>query len=324
MSDVLQQNHADALVEYVRWLRRKREGCVAEVAAEFKETREMRLLEDMYSKEEVESILDGLLALVRTTIKKDLQTSMNSTVLLVKQIFEQVEKSGLSVNTDIMSTEDGKLLKEVEQWENSLTGGGPVPQLKARASVSKPVAKVSLGAVGQTQDPKLLSALEDERERNKELTDKFQKLQVQCTTILKTKSELQAQVDALTAENAALSSTANSSGDTATVLNAQVKKLEAELQSLRDAPLPPPVTTVSESDVASLMSELQGTQARVADLTSQLEEAQTEIQARIEKSKQFANMRQILAKKNAVVKDLRDQLSANGIAIKGDVEATED
>eukprot|EP00965_Chrysotila_dentata_P209851 6185531-Pleurochrysis_carterae.AAC.1 len=32
---------------------------------------------------------------------------MNSTVLLVKQIFEQVEKSGLSVSTDIMSTEDG-------------------------------------------------------------------------------------------------------------------------------------------------------------------------------------------------------------------------
>ena len=48
----------------------------------------------------------ALLAVVRTTIKKDLSTSMNSSVLLVKQLFEQAEKSNVNLMTDLPSTED--------------------------------------------------------------------------------------------------------------------------------------------------------------------------------------------------------------------------
>ena len=74
----------------------------------------------------------------------------------------------------------------------------------------------------------------------------------------------------------------------------------------------------------SLMAELRTAQARVEELSAQLEEAQNEIAARMEKSKQFGNMRQMLAKKNAVIKGLRDQLKANGIAMAGDVDAQDD
>ena len=39
---VLGPEHAEQLVAYLRFMRRKREQCVAEVAAEFKELRESR------------------------------------------------------------------------------------------------------------------------------------------------------------------------------------------------------------------------------------------------------------------------------------------
>ena len=46
---VLGPEHAEQLVAYLRFMRRKREQCVAEVAAEFKELRESRLFEESSS-----------------------------------------------------------------------------------------------------------------------------------------------------------------------------------------------------------------------------------------------------------------------------------
>jgi len=319
---ILQPAHADALLQYVRFLRSKREQCVAEVAAEFKELRELRLLEESakYSTEDVESMLDGLLATVRLKIKQDLQPSMHSTVLLMKQLMEQAEKSGVSLTANLSATEDRSLLAAVAEWEAGLSSSSAVPQLKAKASTAaKPAA--ALPQVGQAQDPKVLVELQQQKEDNQSLNEKFQKLQVQCTGILKEKTQLKAQLEALSAENASLSSTSAASGDSAAALRGQVARLEAELAALRSAPPPEPVVVTDHSTTESLKSELQSAQSRVADLSSRLEEAQTEIQARVEKSKQFANMRQMLAKKNTVVKGLRDQLVANGIAVAGDVAA---
>ena len=47
---MLSPQHAEQLVEYLRFLRRKREQCVSEVAAEFKELRESRLFEDQHER----------------------------------------------------------------------------------------------------------------------------------------------------------------------------------------------------------------------------------------------------------------------------------
>lgn len=314
---ILQPDNASQLVEYVRFLRRKREQCLSEVVAEFKEAKEMRLFEDSYSKETVESILDGLLAAVRTAVKKDLMQSMNSTVLLFKQVLEQTEKAGATVTTDLAATEDRNLLAAVETWESGMTSGAAVPQLRARAATLKPAA-VALAPVGQAQDPKLLEELEAQKESNASLHEKFQKLQIQCTDILKDNSQMRAKVESLSAQNNTLVSTASGGAEELAALKGQVAELQSQLNSAREAP------PVAHSGVDSLMLELQQSQERVSELTSSLEDAQAEIAARVEKSKQFANMRQMLAKKNGIVKGLRDQLIANGLQVPGDVAAVED
>ena len=57
----LNPDHDRQLVEYLRFLRRKRDTAIAEVAAEFKEVNESRLFEESYSADEVANILEGLL-----------------------------------------------------------------------------------------------------------------------------------------------------------------------------------------------------------------------------------------------------------------------
>ena len=140
---LLDTQHAEQLVEYLRFLRRKRDQCVSEIAAEFKELLQSRLLEDQrtpmlhtrrhgprsapgppegcsqrqltlppqagpitrapagrvgagwpnsawfghrYTREDVEALINGLLAVVRTTVKKDLQFTSSSSILLLKQV----------------------------------------------------------------------------------------------------------------------------------------------------------------------------------------------------------------------------------------------
>jgi len=66
------------------------------------------------------------------------------------------------------------------------------------------------------------------------------------------------------------------------------------------------------------MGELRDAQARIQELSMQVEDAQAELSAKLEKTKQFLSMRTLLTKKNVVVRQLREQLKENGIAPAGD------
>ena len=78
----MQSSESDALLaSYLRFLNRKRDGSIAEVAAEFHETVTTRLLDDSYGVEHVNAILDDLLAVVRATMKRDLSMTNHSCLL---------------------------------------------------------------------------------------------------------------------------------------------------------------------------------------------------------------------------------------------------
>lgn len=164
----MQSSESDVLLaSYLRFLNRKRDGSIAEVAAEFHETATTRLLDDSYGVDDVNAILDDLLAVVRSTMKRDLSTTSHSSVLLVKQMCEQAEAAGMALSCDLPATEDRGLLSAVEQWEQSMQGGGSfAPPLTARAHVDSRTVARALPVIGQAQDPKLLSELQSTRDEN--------------------------------------------------------------------------------------------------------------------------------------------------------------
>jgi len=321
---VLAPDHANQLVDYLRFLKRKREACIAEVAAEFKELRESRLFEDQYTREDVEALINGLLAVVRTTMKKDLQGSGASSVLLLKQIFEQAEKSGISLSTDLLSTEDLNLVEGVRAWEESVKNSGAAPQLRMQARTGMLASRgQSLPGIsaGMVQDPRLLDELDSQKVANQELTQMFQKLQVQCTAIMREKTEAAAQLDSARSQLISYRQS-NSTLDPA-YLQGEIARLESELAAARAMPMEPLLLPGQAAGVDSLMAELHSAQARIEQLTNDVDDARAELQAKLEKTKQFLSMRTLLTKKNMVIKQLRDQLGAHGIASVDDIGATD-
>ena len=226
-----------------------------------------------------------LLAVVRQAMKRDLQSTMFSSVLLLKQAFEQAESNnGLTLTTNLAATEDIGLLEAVEQWDRSVHGSsGSAPPLSARASVVRASPSRTLRPVGMTQDPRLIADLQGARDDNASLQERFQRMQVQTQQILREKSELQAQVEAMSAV----------SSDETEALRAQVDQLQAELQAAydREAAAPPPEQSSSGHD--TLLRELHDAQDATAQLQASLDQAQAELDSRLERSTQFVNLKQV-------------------------------
>jgi len=307
------------LVKYLHFLRRKRDSAIAEVAAEFNELKVSRLFDDEnYAAEDVAAMLDGLLALVRSSMKQSLQTTNFGSVLLLKQVLEQCDEAqGLPINieTDLTVMDDRSKLAAVERWDQDVHGGSSSapPPLRVRAAVSSRQGARALPVIGQAQDPKLLSELQSSRDDHATLQERFNRLQMQCTDTMRQKSAMQAEIDALmSAGGVADADAAEAAG-----LRQQVADLQADLDEARHA------GGGGGGNTDSLMHELHGLQDANAQLTDELDAARADATARVERSTQFVNMRQMLAKKNMVVRQLRDQLAAHGIHVD-DVDAVDD
>jgi len=301
-------NFPDGLVEFARIQRRQREKVASEVAADFKDMADTRLFEEQYSKEDLEIVMDNLLAVVRATIKRDLAEANHGAVILLKQILEQAEGAGVAVRADLAAAEDGSLLEAVARWEEEvLAAGGTQASLEARAAASR--ADARLGQIGRMQDPKLVADLERATEANAQLAERVAKLRAQAETVGVDKGALAGRIADGSAATAAAYDSAAAASDGAAALRAQVGALEAELAAVREAA----GGGGGGGGHDALRAELVAAQERVADLASQLGDAQAECVARVEKTKQAASLRQMLTKKNVLVKQLRDTLIANGI-----------
>ena len=302
-------NFPDGLVEFARIQRRQREKVASEVAADFKDMADTRLFEEQYSKEDLEIVMDNLLAVVRATIKRDLAEANHGAVILLKQILEQAEGAGVEVRADLAAAEDGSLLEAVARWEEEvLAAGGTQASLEARAAASR--ADARLGQIGRMQDPKLVADLERATEANAQLAERVAKLRAQAETVGVDKGALAGRIADGSAATAAAYDSAAAASDGAAALRAQVGALEAELAAVREAA---GGGGGGGGGHDALRAELVAAQERVADLASQLGDAQAECVARVEKTKQAASLRQMLTKKNVLVKQLRDTLIANGI-----------
>jgi len=88
---------------------------------------------------------------------------------------------------------------------------------------------------------------------------------------------------------------------------ARIQELSMQVEDAHPNPIPSHSPSPSPSPNPSLKVN-----------PHQVEDAQAELSAKLEKTKQFLSMRTLLTKKNVVVRQLREQLKENGIAPAGD------
>ena len=64
------------------------------------------LVEDTFTVDEVEEMLDGLLTVVRGEVEGELINTAHTNVLLLRQVFQQAEKWHLKLQADISELEN--------------------------------------------------------------------------------------------------------------------------------------------------------------------------------------------------------------------------
>lgn len=319
--------------EYLAFLRRKREQMVSEVAAEFKELKETRLFDETYTSSEVGGLLDGLLDAVRANMRRELLEMSHSAALLLVQVLEQLDAPGAagsaSVELDIPRTEDGELLRAIAAFENDAAAGGRAA-LAVRAHVGKPVARALPMLGGSVRD------LDSAKESAAISSEKAMKLQAQLASVLREKSALGAQLEAerqkredaeseLAEMRTKVGGTSDAADSAAAMADEMRSKLLAatkerdaarlELYSLREKG--------SGEAGPAITAELERARQEAADLAAKLQASEAALNGRLEMSAPFKNVRTMLAKKNALVKSMRDQLNNAGIST-GDIDAADE
>jgi len=121
-------------------------------------------------------------------------------------------------------------------------------------------------------------------------------------------------------------SAAAGASDEAEALRAQVDQLQADLQAAYDdnAALQAQQESQPASGSDALMRELHEMQDAHAQLAAQLDQANAELDGRLERSRPFVNLQQMLRKKNDVVRRQREVLQQHGIHMEGDIDANDD
>lgn len=262
------------------------------------------MLEDSYTTEDVESMLDGLCAVVKSNIQTELQNTSHCNVVLIRQLFRQAEKLGVELAADTATLENEFLLKQVAKWEDA--SKQPAAPLSGSGGMAVPKSLPSLGDQMATMDKesqKITAQLNEQSDENTMLRDRLQKMQIQCTSILKEKSQLAAELE--------------QSRATVSQLESQTSGTPAATPAAAAAPAPATAAAADGND-ASLQEQL-----RVRSL--ELEQARRDMTEKLNNSKQFVQMKKMVTDKNKKMKELRDLLRKYAPAdVVGDIDAAED
>ena len=252
-----------------------------------------RLFEEQYSKEDLEIVMDNLLAVVRATIKRDLAEANHGAVILLKQILEQAEGAGVAVRADLAARRTARCSR---RWRGGRrrcsrraarrrrSRRAPPPRAPTRASARSGGCRTRSWSPTSSARPRA----------NAQLAERVAQLRAQAETVGVDRRARRADRRRQRGDGRRVCPAAAAS-DGAAALRAQVSALEAELAAVREAA---GGGGGGGGGHDALRAELVAAQERVAELASQLGDAQAECVARVEKTKQAASLRQMLTKKN--------------------------
>jgi len=208
----------------MRFFRSKRDVALQALDTDFEDVRNDRLFEDMYSQDDVSDILESLNNMVKGNMRQELATTVNMTVLLLKQLFEGADEQGVHLSMDTGIVEDESLLKEVESM---------------RLDVPAAVKRSGTGKLTSIKDEHQRLVDETGRlgETNKQLQDRFTQLQAQCSKILQEKSALSQEVSFLRQQLSMQEESKSQAKDTdiSADLQNELSSLKAELSEANAA-----------------------------------------------------------------------------------------
>jgi hypothetical protein len=105
------------IIKFLKFFRSKREVALEQMRADFSDTKNDQLTEDMYTNEEVHGQFDSMSHVVADTARSEMGSMINMTVLLLAQLFESADEQGAELEMDTSSIENQVLLEEIEKMQ---------------------------------------------------------------------------------------------------------------------------------------------------------------------------------------------------------------
>lgn len=290
MASQLSAHHQEQTASFLRFAAYKREQHVGEIDAAFEETVDTRLLAEEYSESDVREILDSLASVLKADLGKELENASHTNVLVLNQLFKQAEGMGLSFSVDTSQLEDHSLISEMKRFEDDAEerrAAEAKMTVRDRPGLAT-LAKASDGA-GHLDLVRRNNELEDEVRQWKA---RFESLKQQSLGMAQAHSALGSEREALSSQFEAMS------------MEQQQAMLEMQRQQEELG-----AAQAGAGAALTLQQQLEGTREDLRTTQEELEMYRAQVNDKVDQSKQYKQLQQLMKTKNAQLKEARVRLA---------------
>lgn len=300
---------------FLRFAKFKREQHLKEVTLAFQDVVDFKLEEEIYNKEDVKQLLGDVKEEVSELLAKEVTNFSHTAALMLRECLEQAAAHNVSLRADTNRLEDEAFLREIATAE-----------VEASKAVSQGRGG-RLGALGSAQAPAIDPAIRDERDAARRdaarLQDQFKQLQTSTQSALDDRSTLRAEVDSLKQELAAArEEAANARKDAAEASQAAANArtdsarqrtdeelLRREREDAARMELVEAERKRGDEQIKKYKNELKRVKAELESKSQELESTSSEAAGRVSESRQFQQMKKMMAQKSQQLQEVRRRLA---------------
>lgn len=211
-----------SVAKFLKFFDSKRAMYVSEVDGIFGEFKESQLMEDMYSRDDVEVLLDQLCIDMKADIEKDQKTTARMAAVVVRQLLHAAEDAGVAIEYDVTKAEDERLVAEMARLRME----------DDRKEAERSNKAVKLDSI-RDEHAKLVAENERLKTENAQLRDRTASVMNQASSAQKARSSLAEEVEDLRAQVSRLKAGAAASEGKDASLEAEVASLKEQLAEAR-------------------------------------------------------------------------------------------
>ena len=332
-------DHQNQIVKFIKFFRSKRELALEQIQADFDDTKNDSLVEDMYTLEEVKSGYDSICHVVKDTTRDEVGSIINMTVLLLGQLFDQADEEEVTLEMDTALVEDQRLLEEVEK----MTLDKREDTNKKGMRLKDTMIQMKKDLMKCESDKELaqgkLASVEKKYKKEKKNTEELNRKLADLENALANAGRQSASSSSGNGENSKEDDSETKEDDTARLITSLVamdmkkdatsgkatssksgkKGSSGEVRGAdfygfddSDDEESKNSTPLEDMNQSELVDKMKKAKAFVNQLRQELE-------CRLADSKQFQQLRKMLREKNVLVEELRRQLNASdGVEIEDD------
>jgi len=255
-------------MKYIKFFKTKRESCFKEVKLAFEEISDDSLKDNVYSKEDVEKIIDQLSKEVQKTVTQEVEAFNSMAGLFTQMLLHDAEKQNVSLIADLPYLDNYKAIEDFKAFEKSTFGMEKTLNLKSKAVAQRLPTLNS----AYNNDPSIVNLLSEKELQVSNLEEKIVDLQKRLTKVLSEKSQL---------------------SEVSESQKCKAEKLEEELKE-------------SNSEISSKNSE--ESKRKIDSLSEENKKLREEASKKVSELTQVTSMKKMIQEKNATINKLRSKL----------------